>query len=353
MVYIRERRSYMNRILTAILLGFCMLCLTPGISMASAGGPDAFGYQYIDSYEGGGPGYHLIDIHGTGTLVYVNEADDAYSDSIGIGFTFPFYGLNYSQFYVSTNGFISFGEGSDSYNWDNAVCFPSNLAPDAGNTLAMIAPLWADLVVDNSSYTPDIIDPGDPGIYYEYFAESPHPDFTGPCLVVEWYKTIYYTDYYGSVNTFNVEMIIFSDGKILFQYGPGDYYDGVIGIQNHFGTSGLSYVCSPEDVELSRSLNQDKTAKQKVRSNNTAKDGIISGGLAVLFGPPAITEKTEKPATEDAYTKYKQYTGHPKDKKFLENCFITVAAGEANGLFPLLMALACALGGFLTRKRIS
>ncbi len=30
----------MNRILTAILLVLCMLCLTPGISMAATGGPD-------------------------------------------------------------------------------------------------------------------------------------------------------------------------------------------------------------------------------------------------------------------------------------------------------------------------
>jgi hypothetical protein len=34
-------------------------------------------------------------------------------------------------------------------------------------------------------------------------------------------------------------------------------------------------------------------------------------------------------------------------------CFITAAAGEASGLFPLLMAVACALRGLLTRKRTS
>jgi hypothetical protein len=35
------------------------------------------------------------------------------------------------------------------------------------------------------------------------------------------------------------------------------------------------------------------------------------------------------------------------------DCFITAAAGEASGLFPVLIALACTLGGLLTRKRIS
>ena len=63
----------MNRILTAILLVFCMLCLTPGISIAT-GGPDSFGYQYIDSSESGGPGYNMIDIHQTGTLVYLDDS---------------------------------------------------------------------------------------------------------------------------------------------------------------------------------------------------------------------------------------------------------------------------------------
>ena len=345
----------MNRILTAILLVFCMLCLTPGISMAT-GGPDSFGYQYIDSSESGGPGYNMIDIHQTGTLVYLDEVDDTYSDPIGIGFNFRFYGIRYSEFYVSPNGFISFGDGSDSYNWDE-LCLPNTSAPEppdppytAGKTLAMIAPLWADLVVDNSYYmTPAIIDPGQPGIYYEYFADSPHPDFTGPCMVVQWHKAMYYSDYELSSILFDFELIIFKDGKMLFQYGPGYYRDGVIGIQNDDGTIGLSYACNPEEYGFI-GFAQGKTPKQQVQKSFTDMEELIPGEMAILFSPPV---DTEEPVTEDTYTKYGKYTTHHKDKKFFENCFITVAAGEASGLFPMLMALVCALGGFLTRKRMS
>ncbi len=74
--------------------------------------------------------------------------------------------------------------------------------------------------------------------------------------------------------------------------------------------------------------------------------GPIPDNLAILFGPPVNvvdSEPIEQAEPEDVYTKYGKYTKNQKDKKFLENCFITTAAGEVSGLFPMLMALACAV----------
>jgi hypothetical protein len=39
-------------------------------SMAATGGPDAYGYTWIDSNEGGGSTYGWIDITGTASMVW-------------------------------------------------------------------------------------------------------------------------------------------------------------------------------------------------------------------------------------------------------------------------------------------
>src|SRR4029079_12755526 len=65
--------------------------------------------------------------------------DDA-SLTVPIGFTFNFYGTNYSSVSICTNGFLQFG-GSDS-TFSN-VCVPSTGAPHA-----MVGAYWDDL------YTP-------------------------------------------------------------------------------------------------------------------------------------------------------------------------------------------------------
>ena len=60
------------------------------------GGPDAFGYTFVDSDEPDGPAYDWIDITLTGTQVAA-MGDDAYQGPFDLGFDFPFYGNIYSQ----------------------------------------------------------------------------------------------------------------------------------------------------------------------------------------------------------------------------------------------------------------
>ncbi|MBN1603674.1 MAG: hypothetical protein JW915_18830 [Chitinispirillaceae bacterium] len=76
------------------------------------GGPDLFGYTWIDSDEPGGPVFTWTDITSTGTLLSgLSNCDDCYT-SAPIGFAFPFYGTSYSTMYVSTNGYVTFGSGT-------------------------------------------------------------------------------------------------------------------------------------------------------------------------------------------------------------------------------------------------
>ena len=81
------------------------------------GGPDAFGYRWIDSEVEGGPEYDWIEIceSGTSAVMYAVSdfyGDDNFSEPIEFGFDFPFYGINYSYFHVDINGEILLTENT-------------------------------------------------------------------------------------------------------------------------------------------------------------------------------------------------------------------------------------------------
>ena len=94
-------------------------------------------YSAVDSITGGIT-YAWDEISATGTqLTTISNADDD-SEPVAItGFTFPFYGINYSQVHVSSNGLLSFGTGNSSgYN---------NQIPGSGAPPNAIAAFWDDL----------------------------------------------------------------------------------------------------------------------------------------------------------------------------------------------------------------
>jgi len=70
--------------------------------------------------------------------------DDSVSGSLPIGFTFPFFGQPQTQFNVSTNGFITFGD-------TEAGCCDGAALPDANLPNGVIALYWVDLVVDGTA----------------------------------------------------------------------------------------------------------------------------------------------------------------------------------------------------------
>ena len=92
------------------------------------GGPDAFGYRYIDSDEAGGPAYDLEDISASGTRV-TGLSDDNVVGQFGIGFNFEFYGNVYTQLWISSNCFLGFGTSAP----PNGCC-SSEPIPGGGRT---------------------------------------------------------------------------------------------------------------------------------------------------------------------------------------------------------------------------
>ncbi len=185
------------------------------------GGPDAFGYQWIDSNEPGGPTYDFVDISGTGTAVPLGDDEAA---EVPIGFTFSFYGEDYTSVFISSNGFLTFGIGSGA--------FTNGPIPAADGTDNLIAPFWDDLDPGDGNGTIYYQDMGDGRFIVQYDGV---PDFPGPGP--------------GTENTF--EVILNQNGAILFQYEDinGDRIGNTVGIENGDATDGLQIAFNQAYVE--------------------------------------------------------------------------------------------------------
>ncbi len=176
-----------------------------------SGGPDAFGYSWIDSNEPGGPAYAWVDISSTGTAVPLG--DDAFA-TVALPFPFPFYGVDRTSVNIVSNGFLNFGTTS--------TAFTNTGIPNSGPPNSLIAPFWYDL------------DPGDGNgmVYYRNMGDGRFivqydgvPDYPGPGA--------------GTENTF--EVVLYADGTVLFQYEElnGNVVGSTVGIENADGTDGL------------------------------------------------------------------------------------------------------------------
>jgi len=182
---------------------------TPPIT--GSGGPDGFGYTWIDSDEPGGPSYNWIDISGVGTVP--GSEDDGNYGPFNLGFTFPFYGQNYSQVRICTNGWLSFT--STVNTWGNQSI------PLADEPNALMAGFWDDLYL-----------PGGGALYY--YADAANQRF-----VVQWQAVPHYSS--GNPETF--EIIINADGSIVYQYHTVSLGNScTVGIENAAGDDGLQVV---------------------------------------------------------------------------------------------------------------
>jgi photosystem II stability/assembly factor-like uncharacterized protein len=175
----------------------------------AAGGPDAFGYFWKDSREAGGPAFQWVDIRPTGTLIPLT-GDDVNTGTFPVGFPFPFYGSIYTNFYVCTNGFISFTSTSSEYQNSG---LPSGSAP-----AAIVAPYWDDLEVTSAR------------IYYRY---------DGTKCIIQYQQVRKVGD---PSTEFTFEIFLFPNGRIEFQYltMTGDVTSSTGGIQNAAQTQGLT-----------------------------------------------------------------------------------------------------------------
>ncbi|PYT14876.1 MAG: hypothetical protein DMF51_07755 [Acidobacteria bacterium] len=176
-----------------------------------SGGPDAFGYRYIDSDQPGGLPFEWSDLTQTGNGISIDSltSDDQISEAIPLGFRFPFYGQTFDSVRVSTNGFLTF-TGNDAPYANTSV--PSSAAPPN-----LIAPYWDDLKFDYSSRA--------------FYSRDPN-SFT-----VQYTGALPYT----GVGNVTFQVTLYRTGEIQYRYlaMTADTGSATVGIQDGTQTVGL------------------------------------------------------------------------------------------------------------------
>jgi uncharacterized repeat protein (TIGR01451 family) len=233
---------------------------------APTGGPDAFGYTYKDSYaSGGGVTYSWVPTTTPSSKLNfgVLPADDVFTGTLPIGFPFRFYSGVYNDFYVSSNGLVSFGAGSE-----NNINTPIPTSDDGINNFA--ACFWGDLYIQDASQ----------GVWVETTGSAPNRK-TVITFRTQYFITLADT----SVPPSLFQMILYEgSNQIKCQYndmsGPLVASGGAgatIGLENTDGTSGIQYFYQVPYVNQIH--------------------GPLESNLALLFTPgpqvPAFTASTK------------------------------------------------------------
>lgn len=151
-------KNYGQCVINGLSANYCTnsaaVTLTPGIPGGNFSGPGMNGSIFTPSVAG--PGTHTIS-YVSGCSIYslssapflplttagtgVTLSDDQVSGALSIGFSFDFFCTTYTSFYISSNGFITF-----SNNTNSGCCagqsMPTNSTAYPDN---MIAYAWTDL----------------------------------------------------------------------------------------------------------------------------------------------------------------------------------------------------------------
>ena len=188
-----------------------------GLSIEGSGGPDLFGYEWIDSNEPNGPSYEWNDISSTGTLASTwaptgsfDPKDEGYAGPFNFGFDFKFYGITETQIYVSSNGFLTFSAPASNTFTNGQL--PSTSAPNG-----IIAAFWDDL--DGRTQGT---------VHYQQDGNKFIVQFTN------WQK-------YSATGSLTFQYVLYSSGKIMVYYNNmnATLTSATIGIENLDGTDGL------------------------------------------------------------------------------------------------------------------
>lgn len=244
--------------------------LTAGTaSTTSPTGPDPYGYYAYDSFDPdflSTPIYDWVEIDPElGGSAEVFLCSDDGSRVVNIPFTFRFYGRDYNQITICSNGWISMG-ATDVFDFYNHY-IPAALGP-----YSMIAGYWDDL--KGARIGED--DEGNP-IFANMRLLYWH-DAVNNRYIVQW------NDAYNQYNLTSLEkfqIILYprnnADGDIVIQYHTVDN-PGItsnyctVGIENHNQTVGLTYTHANQYPPTATPL-QDGLA---IRFTTTAPDTYTS-----------------------------------------------------------------------------
>lgn len=175
----------------------------------STGGPDEFGYSFIDSDTISGPIYDWLDVSDIGTLLPTNT-NQFNEGPFDLGFDYNFYDQNFDSIRISSHGFLSFTHPYPERH--------NHQIPSTVGVPNLIAAFWDDY---QSGITK--------GVFY-------YNDIQNERFIVQ-YDSLKHA-FSSSFETFQI--IINKNGSIILQYKDvmlGN--SGTVGIQNSNGQFGL------------------------------------------------------------------------------------------------------------------
>ena len=193
--------------------------------LAATGGPDGYGYTWIDANKTGGPVSQFIEP----TPAAVTVIGDTNTVAATVTLVHPWsgiYGEKVTQLRVSRNGFITDLLSDPGGDETNDAPLPQPPSQGGGNRLYVLHDALR-------------LDPAEGAVYYEYFPESPHPLHACGVHVITWKQVHHAT---GDPARFDFQALLFDNFDILFQYGAGNPELGsnsTTGIQNSDATIGL------------------------------------------------------------------------------------------------------------------
>lgn len=182
---------------------------------AASGSDLGFGYTWRDRADGA-----------TYQVLVFDPTNDTYTDvqipdggapigPIPLGFSgpgFPFYGAQYTQIWISEDGWISFTDPA-------GASHPAGSSiPDPAGPAGMLAPFWTNLQVDQA------------GQFVRH----------GRVSASDAYRIQFTGALSGTTSAISWEVLLFADGRIKFQYSRAlAIGDATIGIENEAATDGI------------------------------------------------------------------------------------------------------------------
>ncbi len=222
-------------------------------AVLGGGGPDAFGYLWIDSDEPGGPQFNWTDIiplGGTQVTGWTPSSDDGYV-IVTLPFPFPFYGNTYSSVKIVTNGFLSFDVASTTREWTNTA-IPNSAEPNTA-----IYPWWDDLNLSSSGTV-------------HYYNDANNR------FIIQYTNVPHYGTSEPGVYTFQV--ILMPGGDIVCQYldMQQTLTSSTIGIENATGSIALQVVYNATYVHNNLAVRFTRDAVPWMSTDPTL--GVIAPG---------------------------------------------------------------------------
>jgi len=239
-------------------------------------GPDAYGYFMYDNTDASyapAPIFNWVEIvqnlGGQGARVLYTGGYDDNTAVVSLPFTFRYYGEEFNELAICTNGFISPDTATidmGGNHWSNFYNWP---IPDPGSARGQISPFWDDLSYTNTS---------------GYGVWTWH-DTDNNRFVIEWYHMTHRNT--SAIETFEVIITdpayhptLTGDSEILFLYNQiqnndsGEHYASV-GFESFEETSGIEYTYDNFYDDGAATLGNNRVIKI---TTNTGR-GAISGNV--------------------------------------------------------------------------